>query len=180
MRMTHAALLVMLGPALAACTDLAPAPPTAPAAAALTLVEAPPLTLDLRCQCGNFDITPDPDHPWISHVVLRGICQGTHLGRASVVIDQHADFGARTLVGTETITAANGDQLRVQHFGTLTPLSPTRVDFGGPIEIVGGTGRFIDASGSGEFAGGADSAANIGFYNLTALIRYAASGRALP
>src|SRR5262245_56856963 len=50
---------------------------------------------------------------------------------------------------TPTLIAANGDKLQVSLHGSLDPAAGLD---GGPIQFVGGTGRFSGASGSGNFA----------------------------
>jgi hypothetical protein len=49
---------------------------------------------------------------------------------------------------TTTLIAANGDKLQATLHGSLDPAAG--IDMG-PIQFVGGTGRFAGASGSGEF-----------------------------
>lgn len=49
---------------------------------------------------------------------------------------------------TTTFTAANGDKLQITLHGSLD--LATGVDMG-PVQFVGGTGRFAAASGAGEF-----------------------------
>ena len=57
--------------------------------------------------------------------------------------------------GRLTLTAANGDQLRAEYSGELRPpadpASPYTI--AGSYRIVGGTGRFEDACGSGDLEG---------------------------
>jgi hypothetical protein len=51
--------------------------------------------------------------------------------------------------GAATVIAANGDQLQITLNGSLDPAAGLD---GGPIHFVGGTGRFAQAGGAGEFA----------------------------
>ena len=57
--------------------------------------------------------------------------------------------------GEMTFTAANGDELRATYSGSLTPVAGTASLFtlSGPFTIVGGTGRFVNATGSGMLQG---------------------------
>lgn len=161
---------------LAACADRSVTGPGSTAAPAVVAAEATPVPFKL--QCATFNIVsevPDPQAPAVVHVTLDGVCQGSHLGRATVHIDQIGNFMAGTLVGDETLTAANGDVLLIHHSGSLTPTGATSVSFGGPAAIIGGTGRFVGASGEGTFGGTADAAAATGSYVVEAMIRYAAS-----
>ncbi len=81
---------------------------------------------------------------------------------------------AGTLVGDEIITAANGDRLYVHHSGPAGGDDQGNVWYGGPVEIRGGTGRFAGATGAGTYSGGASIPGNAGYYDLKAMIRYAA------
>lgn len=86
----------------------------------------------------------------------------THLGLASFHVSHcsamtggpHGIFGA----GTMTYTAANGDTLVISDWGTFDLTlgsggAPERSEIDLEYEIVGGTGRFADAEGSGHGAG---------------------------
>ncbi len=57
----------------------------------------------------------------------------------------YAHFEGHRLVGSSTWTTANGDQLYVE---TEQDFLPDGVNVG-PYTIVGGTGRFVDVTGSG-------------------------------
>lgn len=87
--------------------------------------------------------------------------KGSHVGKASELIEQHVTFEvtAEALVvhfaGTATITAANGDLVfatfeaeEIVPHGASPPYEFT-VDW----EITGGTGRFAGATGSGTSTG---------------------------
>lgn len=79
----------------------------------------------------------------------------THLGRTTFETQHCTPLGDQITGGTETLTAANGDQIFVTYsgnapfnLGTSVP-GVTVIDMSGPFTIVGGTGRFDGASGSG-------------------------------
>jgi hypothetical protein len=60
--------------------------------------------------------------------------------------------------GTSTLTAANGDTFTFSFVGTIDATGPDPTDpvnFEGVWEIIAGTGRFADASGSGTYNGSA-------------------------
>lgn len=83
--------------------------------------------------------------------VVRG--QGTHVGRFTSEGMLLVEPTSLEFVGTNTITAANGDEIDIEILGALTPT--TEVDeFIITVEttFVGGTGRFVNATGgfSGE------------------------------
>lgn len=182
MRVPHITFALICGAALVACADRSPTVPGTAAAPAVVPAEANPVPLNLRCECSNFVITtPDPLKPWQTHVALDGVCQISHLGRATVHIEQEGDFIAGTLEGDETITAANGDVLYIHHAGATGGDESGNVWFGGPIEIQGGTGRFTGATGTGSYDGKASIPGNSGSYVLSAMIQYAAGqGAAQP
>jgi hypothetical protein len=84
-----------------------------------------------------------------------------HLGHASVSVTHctFVDFATGTGTfgpGTITLTAANGDALQLVHRGTfslvMAPDGLTSV-FDMTWVVVGGTGRFADATGSGTTHG---------------------------
>ncbi len=178
MRTAKAFAALVAGLALAACADQAVTAPEL-ASPAVVAAQANPVPLRLHCDCSNFVITvPDMAKPYQLHVALDGVCQISHLGRATVHIEQDGDFLAGTLVGDETITAANGDQLFIRHSGPAGADQLGNVWYNGPIEILGGTGRFAEATGTGTYSGAASTAGNTGYYDLEAMIRYAAAQRA--
>ena len=80
---------------------------------------------------------------------LSGTGHATHLGRFTVTAEFHVNVQTYPVegVGSFTLTAANGDSL----FGTTTGLA-TVVEGIAYIEetntITGGTGRFVDATGT--------------------------------
>lgn len=177
MRTANAFAALVAGLALAACSDQAV---TAPELASPSVVaaEANPVPLKLHCDCGNFVMSvPDPMKPWQLHVGLDGVCQISHLGRATVHIEQDGDFLTGTMVGNEVITAANGDQLFIRHSGPTGGDQVGNVWYSGPIEILGGTGRFAEATGTGTYSGRANSVELWGYYDLEAMIKYAAGQR---
>ncbi len=100
--------------------------------------------------------------------------QMSHLGRIAAYDLTHCTVpgpdGIRS-VGMITFTAANGDELIVEH----TMLSQVIGDFpGGPVhgftfvgtwEAVGGTGRFSDATGAGTLDGAGDIPDGVAFFD---------------
>lgn len=77
----------------------------------------------------------------------------SHLGLVTMV-SNHCTPPADVITGGQiTLVAANGDELHMTYSGTLGPLPPV----GGVITvhshnvIVGGTGRFADATGEADF-----------------------------
>ncbi len=62
-------------------------------------------------------------------------------------------------INTETLAAANGDTLTIQSSDVACPTGPYQYHGSGQWMIVGGTGRFAGATGSGSFDGHSDFAA---------------------
>lgn len=103
----------------------------------------------------------DPD-AWLIHSAGSGTF--SHLGRVTYVQDLCSawvvPFESGVTAGTTTLTAANGDQLVMTTSGTfeveMGDMGPTGglalLDW----EIVDGTGRFFDASGSGTSVAASD------------------------
>jgi hypothetical protein len=73
---------------------------------------------------------------------------GAPLGHFTALYPHVVNFDNATFTGVAVFTASGGDRLVVQLGGSGIPTSPTTfaVTYSGP--ILGGTGRFDDASGS--------------------------------
>ena len=107
-------------------------------------------------------------------------CKLTHLGRATGLILQTVT--PTSIVGTTvfanienftTYTAANGDTLESTQVGTGTiDLVTGAVHFALTETFTGGTGRFVDASGSSEVKGNASIFTNLGFFTVSGDISY--------
>ncbi len=98
-------------------------------------------------------LTPDPGCGGF-RVSGTGIGRATHLGAATITVDECVDFamepGRVHVYGSLVLTAANGDQLHVSvdKVGDLPgPTGDAHV--AGPYVVSGGTGRFAEATGSG-------------------------------
>jgi len=107
--------------------------------------------------------------------VISGSGQASQLGRTTLVsrdcinpISQtEFSFASDQLV----FTIANGDQVFATYSGTLTTTGALGVISGG-YQIVGGTGRFLHASGAGSVQGVEDMSTGIGQVQLTGTISY--------
>lgn len=102
---------------------------------------------------GNAHLSPTDD-PSILRNDETGVGNATHLGLFTWADVEFADFdevpGGVAVVASFTMTAANGDRL----FGTFTSTgyfadAETLVIHGSYL-FTGGTGRFADATGSGD------------------------------
>ena len=102
---------------------------------------------------GNAHLSPTDD-PSILRNDETGEGEATHLGHFTWADVEFANFaaipGGVSVVATFTMTAANGDEL----YGEFTSVGyfadPQTLVIQGEYEFTGGTGRFADASGSGE------------------------------
>ncbi len=95
--------------------------------------------------------------PQISNPIVEGTGFASHLGNVSFVTN-HCVFNSASFdpfkvkLGNGTFTAANGDQLSLTYDGTYVIDAPNSqliltMDF----EFTGGTGRFSDATGQGDY-----------------------------
>jgi len=102
---------------------------------------------------GNAHLSPTDD-PAVLRNDETGEGEATHLGHFTWADVEFADFaaipGGVSVVATFTMTAADGDEL----YGEFTSVGyfadPQTLVIQGEFEFTGGTGRFADASGSGE------------------------------
>jgi hypothetical protein len=96
--------------------------------------------------------------PLIAVTVDHLVGEGSPLGAFTATYPHYVNFDARTFSGIALFTAANGDRLVMRLGGSGVPTSPTTfaVTFAG--SILGGTGRFDDASGSVSGPGTVDLA----------------------
>jgi hypothetical protein len=78
---------------------------------------------------------------------LVGTGEGTQIGRFSEVA--YPVINGNTFSATVILTAANGDQVFKMATGTITS-NGTTTTFAGPFTVLGGTGRFVNATGSGQ------------------------------
>lgn len=104
-----------------------------------------------------------------------GTCTLTHLGNAATEalerLEGPPDTPPEVITKIENIgsyTAANGDKLTFRMAGDVTPgAEEWPVLFAGTVTFTGGAGRFVTASGSGLFEGGArfeSPSAGVGYF----------------
>ena len=82
----------------------------------------------------------------IAYTHVEGSGEATHLGHFAVTGDVAVEVATGIPTGTWTLTAANGDMLFLEMTGS--GIDPTH-GFG-DFTVVGGTGRFAEATGSYE------------------------------
>jgi hypothetical protein len=125
--------------------------------------------------------TPPPVPPPATFLSTdEGTCQFSHLGKTMFRGVQTINFRAGTQSGQRTLTAANGDVLLLEHVGTSAPAGPGLVAFQATATIVGGTGRFENATGQLHGWGVANLIARTSVANFEGEISYAASARRNP
>jgi hypothetical protein len=103
---------------------------------------------------------------------VSGTGTATHIGRFTIVepnnsIKRNAD-GSLTITGTAIITAANGDEIHATHSGSVHFLSNGMVQVNAEFTIMGGTGRFAEATGTFEV----QNLTNPGDYTFNGTISY--------
>ena len=173
-----AAPAIVLALALAGCADALPTPPdpdrAAPARAGSAGAAAAARPISGRC---DLTIAPLPSTPPIVRQTDTGTCQLSHLGRTSYAGVLELDLAAGTQRGERTLTAANGDVLRMVSVGTSTPGGPGLVDFVATLTFVGGTGRFANATGEARAEGTANIVTRTTVVALDGWLVYDASDR---
>ena len=142
---------------LAACGQEVDDPSSAPLGAAPMAAAKGPAGLPFRGTCRtewrfvDFVYLPPPNDqvPVSGPIHHAGTCQLTHLGRATLVLEQQIDLSLipSPITGVLVLTSANGDQL---YGSEVTSVS-------GPDEVGGdafhGSGEWTWTGGTGRFAG---------------------------
>jgi hypothetical protein len=113
-------------------------------------------------------------------VEVSGSGNASHLGLVTNVghIEAHPEVPSDTCTGFlslhwETLTAANGDELQIFSTDTACFVGPAQLRGTGHWVVEpGGTGRFANASGSGDFSGYADLGAQTIELTLVGSISY--------
>ena len=89
------------------------------------------------------------------HVTVTGPGQASYLGKSTAFTDsQFVSLIDGSITATYTLTGANGDRLTLDFVAQGTNVDGG-VTFAGSYTIVGGTGRFAGATGTGFLTGGA-------------------------
>ncbi len=164
-------------PLLASCADSSSAAVVAPEMA--SFARSAPLPFNGRCDTKiTFAMSQagDPSNSQRLHITY--VCQLPHLGRTTAVADQILIFTgpATVLARNATVyTAANGDELHSTWSGVGDTGVDGTVEFSGPEIYAGGTGRFINASGSSFISGSASLTGAppfAGQFTLAGTLRY--------
>jgi hypothetical protein len=157
MRITIAST-ALLASALTACTDGGSTLPTSPTPRSGQSV-AQQGSVTSRPFSGSCTLTfnaPPLPLPPIIHQIDTGTCHFTHLGVTDFYGEQDINFAAGTQSGWRTLTAANGDELHVTSSGRNAGAAGATVTIDSQLMIVGGTGRFVGATGSARTTGQAN------------------------
>ena len=109
-------------------------------------------------------------------LLITGTCQLAHLGRTTMIAYQTIEPGASGIAytNTTTYTAANGDELRTTNVGIAIP-SAAGLSLSGTETAVGGTGRFVSASGAALLQGAVHftgPSSTTGSYELDGTLEY--------
>ena len=177
----HTAPALLFAFALAGCagdTSIAAAP-SARAANLASAAGSASRTPASRSIAGHCDLTvaPLPSSPPLIRQTDAGTCQFSHLGRTTLEGVLEINVATGTQRGERTLTAANGDELYMEIAGTSTPSGPGLVSFSATFTIVGGTGRFANATGLGRAEGTANLVTSRTSSTFDGWIVYAASDR---
>lgn len=82
-------------------------------------------------------------------LLITGVCQIAHMGRATLVQNQTIDWSDGTFEHVAVYTAANGDQLQLTGSGSTVPKPDgSGLFITGTENVDGGTGRFAGATGT--------------------------------
>lgn len=134
-----------------------------PAAAELSVIqEAPVFQSNMQLPIsGTCETTFNPPTflrpPSVFSQTDIGTCELSHLGKSDFYSVKEIDFASGTQVTTEAIfTSANGDQLHATGEGVSSPGNPGIINFNATLTFEGGTGRFMNATGTIKVEGQAD------------------------
>jgi hypothetical protein len=122
-------------------------------------------------------VTPISVTPPIVRQTDTGTCQLSHLGKTAYAGVLELNLAAGTQRGERTLTAANGDVLRMVSVGTSQPSGPGLVSFSATLTFVGGTGRFANATGQARGEGTSNLVTRTTNVALEGWIDYDASDR---
>ncbi len=142
--------IVLLILAIAGCSgdDITGLTPVARAVSRTSTTSRAAAANHVRGSCETTPVAP----PVVVFPILQqediGTCQLSHLGRTVLHAFRVVNLVNGTQVAQITYTAANGDVLRTTAVGTSSPPGPTSFLFTGTTTIVGGTGRFANATGA--------------------------------
>jgi hypothetical protein len=162
-------LAVFVAVLVIGCTDRKPTT-TEVRAPALSRAENAARPISGTCQTSFAPPTLPP--PPVIRQVDEGSCNLSHLGKAVLYSVEDIDVVAGTQRSVEfTLTAANGDILRVTTAGT-NAANATGVDFAATMRFVGGTGRFANAAGEAQVTGAASFITNTATFTVNGWIEY--------
>lgn len=168
---------VLLTIATAGCAPELPTAATLPGAPALARAASQaPAARPISGHC-DLIVSPLPSAPPLLRQTDTGTCQLSHLGRTTYEGVLELNLATGTQRGERTLTAANGDVLRLVSVGTSAPSGPGLVSFVATFTFVGGTGRFANATGQARGEGTANVAARTTALTLDGWIAYDASDR---
>jgi hypothetical protein len=177
------------------CAGSSPASPSAPLVSATGQTLAATRPFKGQCQTNVRPIEPPSAGACpaflpapSAYIEVEGTCQITHLGRSTTHAVQQLLFaldqqGQPIFVGGQPViaglrncaefTSANGDVLGHVTEGTVAPGPEAgTVTFRGSLTFAGGSGRFVGASGTAAFDGGASLITNTGQFSMEGELVY--------
>ena len=113
--------------------------------------------------------------PPILNRVSTATCTVSHLGRVTLVTQQHINVVTGVQNAESTFTTAAGDQLHATSVGSSSPAGPNAIDFTGVTTITGGTDRFAGATGEMQARGHVSTVDGTGTLRYHGWIVYDAS-----
>lgn len=174
----HTTPALLFAFALAGCAadaSIATAPSARSASLSRASSQAPaPRPIAGRCE---LTVAPLPSSPPLIRQTDTGTCQFSHLGRTQLEGVLEIDLATGTQRGERTLTAANGDELYMVVVGTSAPSGPGLVSFQATYTLLGGTGRFANATGQGRGEGTANLVTRRTWSTFDGWIVYAAPDR---
>jgi hypothetical protein len=148
-RLSTSGPIVLLILAITGCSadNVTGLPPSAVAASRTVVASRAAAATHVSGTCETTPVAP----PVVVFPTLRqedtGVCHFSHLGRTVLHAFRVVNLLNGTQVAQITYTAANGDVLQTTAVGTSSPPGPTSFLFTGTTTIIGGTGRFANATG---------------------------------
>jgi hypothetical protein len=118
-------------------------------------------------------VVQNSETPPVLEIVCLGTGHATHLGMTSIRIDESFNVVTGAVHDVITLTAANGDQLKIIVDGQATPPDANGIVYGeGSGFFDGGTGRFSDAEGSVNARAIVNTITGVGEIYYTGTIQY--------
>jgi hypothetical protein len=167
------AAVSLLTCSFAGCADRAPtSPPPASIPSLGVAAQRSGTARPFKGSCTTTFNAPTFPLPPVIHQIDTGTCELTHLGRTDLYGELDINFATGTQSGWRTLTAANGDELRLTVTGRNAGAVGGVVTIDAQLTIVGGTGRFAGATGTARATGTATLATRSTSVSIEGTIDY--------